>query len=116
MRIAKITFLALSIACFTRPFYAEEQVLSKNKEQAMMNAVNVGATYEHYKSTPQKPMRYTVTGIARHSETYELMVTYTAHYDCGEYGRSWARPLAMFLEDIEFEGKKVPRFKKVDSE
>ena len=63
--------------------------------------------YEHYKGK-----RYEVIGVARHSETLELMVVYKALYD-GEFGKNslWARPVAMFSETITVSGKKLPRFK-----
>ena len=49
-----------------------------------------------------------VQGVARHSETMEEMVVYQALY--GE-GDMWVRPLKMFLEEVEVDGQKVPRFK-----
>lgn len=61
--------------------------------------------YEHYSGR-----RYRVTGVVRHSETLEEMVVYTALY--GE-GNSWVRPLMMFVEEVEVQGKKRPRFIKV---
>ena len=68
----------------------------------MENKLKLGI-YEHYKGN-----RYEVLGIARHSETMEELVVYRALY--GEYGL-WVRPLLMFQEDVEVEGKKVPRFR-----
>ena len=59
--------------------------------------------YEHYKGG-----QYEVLGIAKHSETMEEFVVYKALYDEGEL---WIRPIKMFLEEVEFSGKKVPRFK-----
>lgn len=59
--------------------------------------------YEHYKGK-----RYKVIGIARHSETLEELVVYQALY--GEYGL-WVRPLKMFMEEVEIDRKRVPRFK-----
>ena len=59
--------------------------------------------YEHYKGA-----RYEVLGVAKHSETLEEFVVYKALYDKEEL---WIRPLKMFLEEVEFSGKKVPRFK-----
>lgn len=59
--------------------------------------------YEHYKGK-----QYEVIGIAKHSETLEEMVVYRALYR--ERGL-WARPLEMFLEEVEVSGKKMPRFK-----
>jgi len=59
--------------------------------------------YQHFKGN-----NYEVIGIAKHSETMEELVVYRALY--GEHGL-WVRPLKMFLEEVEFEGNKVPRFK-----
>lgn len=61
--------------------------------------------YEHYKGK-----RYEVLGVALHSETLEELVVYRALY--GER-LTWVRPLEMFLEEIEIDGVKKPRFKKV---
>ena len=58
--------------------------------------------YRHYKGH-----LYEVTGTARHSETLEDMVIYKALY--GDFG-IWVRPLKMFLEDIEVNGKIQKRF------
>jgi len=57
--------------------------------------------YEHYKGH-----EYEVIGLAKHSETLEDLVVYK-----DEKGNLWIRPLKMFLEEVEFSGKKVPRFK-----
>ena len=62
-------------------------------------------TYEHFKG-----YRYEVIDVAKHSETQESLVVYRALY--GDKGL-WVRPLSMFLEDVEYEGEKVQRFKKV---
>ncbi|MFH1583214.1 MAG: DUF1653 domain-containing protein [Candidatus Falkowbacteria bacterium] len=59
--------------------------------------------YQHYKGG-----KYEVVGIASHSETGEELAIYRALY--GDR-KIWARPLAMFLNEVEIEGKKVPRFK-----
>ncbi len=61
--------------------------------------------YEHYKGN-----RYEVLGVARHSETLEELVFYRARY--GNFSL-WVRPLTMFLEEVELDGRLVPRFKKV---
>ena len=61
--------------------------------------------YEHYKGN-----YYEVLGVARHSETMEDLVVYRALY--GERDL-WVRPLSMFIEEVEVNGKKVPRFKYV---
>ncbi|MBS0624767.1 MAG: DUF1653 domain-containing protein [Verrucomicrobia bacterium] len=59
--------------------------------------------YEHYKG-----MQYEVLYVARHSETLEEMVVYQALY--GDRG-IWVRPLNMFVETIEIDGREMPRFK-----
>lgn len=64
--------------------------------------------YEHYK----KKTKYKAYFAAKHSETLEDLVVYEALYE-NETSRYWVRPLAMFMEDVEFDGKTVPRFKYV---
>ena len=59
--------------------------------------------YEHYKGK-----QYKVLGIAKHSEILEEFVVYKALYDNDEL---WVRPLKMFLEEVEVNGQKIPRFK-----
>jgi hypothetical protein len=59
--------------------------------------------YEHYKKN-----QYKVLGVVVHSESLEEMVLYQAQY--GEK-LTWVRPLKMFFEKVEVNGKKVPRFK-----
>ena len=67
-------------------------------------AIKLGV-YEHYKSGK----KYQVLGVAKHSETLEDMVVYEALYE-NEVSKLWVRPLDMFLEEVEAEGKKVQRF------
>jgi hypothetical protein len=58
--------------------------------------------YRHFKGG-----EYEVLGVARHSETDERLVVYRPLYaDTG----LWVRPVAMFLETVEHDGKPVPRF------
>jgi hypothetical protein len=59
--------------------------------------------YKHYKGG-----EYEVVGLAKHSETLEEMVIYR-----NSEGQFWVRPLKMFLEDVEVDDKKVPRFEYV---
>jgi hypothetical protein len=61
--------------------------------------------YRHYKGG-----EYQVLLVARHSETEEPLVIYQAMY--GEQGY-WARPLSMFVEQCQVEGKKVQRFERL---
>jgi cyclomaltodextrinase / maltogenic alpha-amylase / neopullulanase len=67
--------------------------------------------YRHYKGN-----LYEVIGTARHSETLEELVVYRGLYDSEEFGRNplWVRPKKMFLEEVEFEGKMVLRFRFVE--
>ncbi|MCW8895282.1 DUF1653 domain-containing protein [Sulfurimonas sp.] len=64
--------------------------------------------YEHYKGN-----RYEVIDTVRHSETEELMVLYRTMY--GDENL-WVRPYTMFFEEIEVDGKIVPRFKYLEVE
>lgn len=61
--------------------------------------------YEHYKGH-----KYRVLGVAKHSETLEDLVIYEALYD-NDLSKLWARPLVLFIEEVEVDGQKVPRFK-----
>ena len=63
--------------------------------------VEVGR-YRHYKGN-----EYEVIGMARHSETREMMVVYRALY--GASGM-WVRPAEMFVESVTIDGKTQPRF------
>ena len=61
--------------------------------------------YKHYKGN-----LYKVLGIAKHSETQEELVVYT------DDNQMWARPKKMFLENVNVEGKEVPRFEFIENE
>ena len=58
--------------------------------------------YKHFKRN-----EYEVIAVGKHSETLEEMVVYKALYGDKQI---WVRPLKMFEEFVEAEGKKVPRF------
>ena len=64
-------------------------------------------TYRHFKGN-----LYKVIGIAKHSETLDLMVVYRAQ---GDGHNLWVRPYKMFKETVEVDGKKIPRFKYLHS-
>ena len=64
--------------------------------------------YKHFKG-----QFYAVDNIAKHSETDEFYVVYRALY--GERGL-WVRPLEMFDETIEREGKRLKRFAPASAE
>jgi len=52
---------------------------------------------------------YKVIAIAKHSETLEDFFVYEALYK-NPRSKYWIRPKKMFLEKVEIDGKKVPRF------
>ena len=64
--------------------------------------------YKHYKGN-----EYRVIDTATHSETLEEVVVYRPLY--GE-GKLWVRPLDMFLETVEVNGKTVERFSFIRNE
>ncbi|MBR1544724.1 MAG: DUF1653 domain-containing protein [Alphaproteobacteria bacterium] len=68
----------------------------------MDEKIIVGGTYQHFKGN-----MYKVLALAKHSETLEEMVVYQALYGAGDI---WVRPLNMFLEEIERDGKIIKRF------
>jgi hypothetical protein len=71
-----------------------------------MRELKVGERYRHYKNKD-----YVVLGVAKHSETLEKLVVYQAEYGDKQV---WVRPYKMFLEDVELEGKRVPRFEGIN--
>lgn len=72
-----------------------------------MNELISGGIYRHYKGN-----LYRILYIATHTETEESLVIYQAMY--GEE-KVWARPLAMFLDDVTLpDGRAVPRFALVE--
>lgn len=65
--------------------------------------------YQHYKGNT-----YEVVGVAKHSETLEDMVVYKPLYE-NPGAMLWVRPLSMFIEEVEIDGKKMPRFTFISS-
>lgn len=64
--------------------------------------VNAKEKYRHYKGN-----EYEVITLGKHSETLEDMVVYTD----GEH--VWIRPLQMFEEEVEIDGKRIKRFERI---
>lgn len=74
--------------------------------------------YEHYKSTPDNRKLYRVLGFTTHTETQEILAIYIPLYDVPvkPITDTQARPLDMFLETVEFEGKSIARFRYIGHE
>lgn len=74
--------------------------------------------YQHYKHDPQgapQNYMYEVVGIARNTEDNSFSVLYRPLYES-----EWmppadfqSRPLEMFVESVEKEANKIPRFTKI---
>ena len=64
-------------------------------------------TYRHYKGK-----LYEVLGVVRHSETLEPLVLYRPMQGDGTI---WVRPFEMFVESIEIQGVRQPRFAHIDA-
>ena len=58
--------------------------------------------YRHFKGN-----EYEVIAIAKNSETMEDTVVYRALYGERDF---WVRPLSMWTETVERDGKRQPRF------
>lgn len=58
--------------------------------------------WRHFKGN-----EYEVIGVAQHSETLEPLVVYRALYGDGGL---WVRPASMWLETVERDGQRFPRF------
>ena len=68
--------------------------------------------YRHFKGNI-----YEVIGVGKHSETTEELVVYRGLYNSPHgYGAIWLRPIPMFLETIERDGKTMRRFDPISNE
>ena len=67
----------------------------------MENGIKLGK-WRHFKGG-----EYEVIGVAKHSETLEPMVVYRALYGDGGL---WTRPLSMWNDTVERDGKTYKRF------
>ena len=61
--------------------------------------------YRHFKGNI-----YEVLLICKNSETLEDTVVYK---DVSDETKIWARPVSMWNEFVEHDGKKIPRFEKI---
>ncbi len=78
----------------------------KNESENGKKSLNIGKKYRHFKGK-----EYLVLHLAKDSETLEELVIYKALY--GEFG-IWARPLDMFMEQVQVGGNMVNRFEEID--
>lgn len=65
--------------------------------------------YEHFKSTPDDPLLYRVERVIKTRIMLDRLVIYVPLYT--EVEHKFARPLEMFSEIVEHEGRVVPRFR-----
>ena len=66
----------------------------------------IGKVYRHYKGN-----KYKVIAIGKHSESLEELVIYEAQYGDNQI---WCRPLSMWNEIIDYNGKEVKRFELIE--
>lgn len=76
---------------------SKEEVIIENHDELPLGK------YEHFKGK-----HYSLLYTATHSETLEPYVVYRQLYGTGSV---WIRPLSMFQESVEVDGKLVPRFR-----
>lgn len=81
----------------------KDESLKPFSEQAKL--LVEGEVYEHYKGS-----RYKILCVGRNSETLEESVVYQAENGDKDV---WIRPLSMFLENIDLNGKVQPRFRRI---
>src|SRR4051812_31204877 len=92
-----------------KKFYKESQLRNNSNMQESKPELKIGGMYQHYKNPDKK---YKVIGVAKHSETEEDLVIYEPLYE-NAWAPLVARPVSMFLEEVEVNGIKQPRFKLV---
>ncbi len=66
--------------------------------------------FQHYKGN-----KYELIYSGVHSDTLEEYVVYRGLYDSEEFGKNplWVKPKETFFENVELNGEKVPRFKRL---
>lgn len=97
MKRSLLLILGLFSMITTTNMCASEHIALSARAKLVQRGV-----YQHYKGN-----LYRLLDVALHSETLEELVVYQALY--GERV-IWVRPLAMFFESVECNGKTVPRF------
>ncbi len=66
--------------------------------------------YRHYKGR-----KYKVHFVSKHSETLEEFVVYQTLYNNPE-SKFWVRPIELFIDKVEWEGKTVKHFEFISEE
>ena len=84
----------------------EEPVTIREQPQELLEEEITVGRYRHFKGN-----EYEVLGFAKHSETQEKMVIYTA---INAENEVWVRPYDMFKEIIERDSKKIRRVTRID--
>lgn len=96
--------LEIEVAPHSSMLLVEEKEITVKETESMKEIhtdIKIGR-YRHFKGK-----EYAVLYTATHSETLETYVVYRQLYDDGDV---WIRPITMFLETIERDGKKQQRF------
>ena len=75
----------------------------RNSKSVMESSIIKMGKWRHHKG-----VEYETVDVVKHSEILEALVVYKALY---KNFSLWVRPLSMFLEEVEVEGKKKPRFR-----
>ena len=75
---------------------------------AVHNQIHPGQIWRHYRNKD-----YRIIAISCCTETLQWYVVYETLYD-NEISQIWHRPLDMFLETVDIDGKIVPRFKHIE--
>lgn len=90
-------------------FIINRKKLAKNPPPDYRSLIAPGR-YRHFKGN-----YYLVWGVGKHSEIGEEFVVYGPEYRDNfedDSKRIWLCPAAMFIEEVEHLGHKVPRFRK----
>ena len=76
--------------------------------QKLANTIKSDQIWRHYKNKD-----YRIITLSCDTESLTWYVVYEALYE-NNVSQIWHRPVDMFLEMIEFDGKSVPRFSLVE--
>lgn len=80
----------------------------------MIHMVVIGEKYTHYKHPDRI---YEIVGVAKCTDDInQRLVIYKALYE-GVFpaGQMWARPMDEFVGDVNVDGVKMPRFRKIEA-